>query len=79
MIQWIYEVAEKIERTFKKMIKNYFNDIPITIPLSTSLYLFTVEPIGTVKNDKKSAFDSMNLYGEEDITYFEKLKFCEIV
>lgn len=44
------------------MIKNYFNDIPITIPLSITIN--KIEPIGAIKNDKKSAFDSMNLYGE---------------
>jgi len=31
---WIHSIAEKLERSFKKMIKNYFPDMNISIPVS---------------------------------------------
>jgi hypothetical protein len=33
---WIHSVAEKLERSFKKMVKNYFPDMNIIIPISNS-------------------------------------------
>lgn len=36
-IQWIYNLAEKLERSFKKMVKNYLPHISITVPGSTFL------------------------------------------
>ncbi len=33
---WIHSIAEKLERSFKKMLKNYFPDLNITIPVSTN-------------------------------------------
>jgi len=32
---WIHSIAEKLERSFKKMLKNYFPDLNIPIPVST--------------------------------------------
>jgi hypothetical protein len=32
---WIHSVSEKLERSFKKMVKNYFPDLNIVIPIST--------------------------------------------
>ena len=29
---WIYNAAENLERSFKKMVKNYLPNIPITVP-----------------------------------------------
>lgn len=31
---WIHSVAEKLERSFKKMVKNYFPDLNVSIPIS---------------------------------------------
>lgn len=31
---WIHSIAEKLERSFKKMVKNYFPDMNITVPIS---------------------------------------------
>ena len=31
---WIHSVAEKLERSFKKMIRNYFPDLNISLPAS---------------------------------------------
>lgn len=31
---WIHSVAEKLERSFKKMVKNYFPDFSVAIPVS---------------------------------------------
>jgi hypothetical protein len=33
---WIHSVAEKLERAFKKMLKNYFPDMNVPVPISTS-------------------------------------------
>jgi hypothetical protein len=33
---WIHSVAEKLERSFKKMVRNYFPDLNVTIPISIS-------------------------------------------
>ena len=33
--EWFYEIAEKIERTFKKLVKNYYPDLHIVVPQST--------------------------------------------
>jgi hypothetical protein len=33
---WIHSIAEKLERSFKKMLKNYFPDMNVTIPVSNS-------------------------------------------
>jgi len=32
---WIHSVAEKLERSFKKMVRNYFPDLNIALPNST--------------------------------------------
>jgi len=39
IIQWIYNAAENLERAFKKMVKNYLPNIPITIPGSNPFFL----------------------------------------
>lgn len=31
-IQWIYNLAQKLEKSFKKMVKNYLPHIAITVP-----------------------------------------------
>ncbi len=31
---WIHSVAEKLERAFKKMLKNYFPEMNVPIPIS---------------------------------------------
>lgn len=59
------------------MVRNYFPDITIVIPLSKAW--LKVEIVNPTKNEKKSAFQNMSMYADEDITYFEKLKFCEKV
>jgi hypothetical protein len=32
---WIHCISDKLERSFKKMVKNYFPDLNVTIPIST--------------------------------------------
>lgn len=34
---WIHSIAEKLERSFKKMVKNYFPDMSVTVPISIIL------------------------------------------
>lgn len=63
------------------MIRNYFPDIPIVIPQSKQTNK-NIEPAVPIKTDKRlntNTFEHLNLYAEEDLTYFEKLKFCERV
>jgi hypothetical protein len=36
---WIHSVAEKLERSFKKMVKNYFPDLNVTVPISTICFM----------------------------------------
>lgn len=31
-MKWIYNAAEKLERSFKKMVKNYLPNINIIVP-----------------------------------------------
>lgn len=35
---WIHSVAEKLERAFKKMVRNYFPDLNVSLPNSISLF-----------------------------------------
>jgi hypothetical protein len=45
--------------------------------LKVKLFNNFVETLAVNKNEKRNnVFESMNIYADEDITYFEKLSFC---
>lgn len=64
---WIHNAAETLERSFKKMVKNYLPNIPITVPGRAN-------QIQKVEDKKPS---QANLFEEEDNqepNYHQKLK-----
>lgn len=48
LTQWIYLVADKMDKYYRKLVKNYFNSIPFSNASITSL---SKEPAPIEKND----------------------------
>lgn len=48
LTQWIYTIADRMEKYYRKLIKNYFTSIPITYPPSTC------SPIQELSNQTKA-------------------------
>lgn len=69
---WIHSIAEKLERSFKKMVKNYFPDMNVTVPVS--IFLVIQEP---AEESKQQGPASLFPDDGEDVTYHQKLKFSE--
>ena len=57
---WIYTAAEKLERSYRKMVKNYFPDLRIDIPPKMM--------------EEKQVAEGVFEEEIEDITYEQKLK-----
>lgn len=74
-MQWIYNLAEKLERSFKKMVKNYLPHIAITVPGSTHSTIRIGNPTLT-KEDKKPSFTQAQPEKEdkEEPSYTDKQK-----
>ena len=51
-MKWIHGIAEKLERSFKKMVKNYLPNIPIVVP--GSKYVLNQGNVPDTKGEKKT-------------------------
>ena len=87
-MQWIYGLADKLEKNGKKMLKNYFPLIPLQ---SISIPSLTLETLTTSSNAPKAPAESKSKKSEtkiessnkpyyeddEEITMAEKIKLAD--
>jgi hypothetical protein len=75
---WIHNTADKLDKTFKKMIKNYLPNIQLPLPGSMLLGYRETMTTGSRPDNARPSEEPLDEPVETDeVTYQEKLRFSQ--